>query len=89
MKTYSKYPIPSHDPKTGIKNPHYPEFACESCCESNNADFYDSNMELRERLYKQRKMPNSHSYRRCPVCGNDAVMYSTESYGYPEFYMRL
>lgn len=89
MKKYSKYPTPSHDPQTGIKNPYYPEFACESCCESNLEEFYDSNEESRERLYNQRRMPDSHSYRRCIVCGNDAVLYSTESYGYPKFHMRL
>lgn len=93
MKKYSEHPIPNHDPQTGQRNPIYPQYACESCCESNLPGFYSRNHDAMkaviENYRNKRKMPPNTSYRRCPICHRDQVVFCTESYGYPYFHARI
>ena len=67
--------IPTTDPQTGAKNPHYPEVACRTCCQSNSVLYHSADEFLRhahhgmiEQRIKAHPVPDWRMMRGCPVC---------------------
>lgn len=67
--------IPTTDPQTGAKNPHYPEVACRTCCQSNSVLYHTADDFIRhayhdmiEQRIKAHPVPDGHGMLGCPVC---------------------
>lgn len=84
----NKYPIPSCDPQTGMRNSEYPQIACLICCDSNCPYNYKDRREYYETTdWAPMAVPYDGRSKTCQVCKKEVeTLYHTDNYMFPEFF---